>query len=489
VRLDWRRWLVYTHRWLGITGCLLFTTWFASGIVMMYARMPALGAGDRHAHQQPVDLRTAHITADHAAQAFGLVPQRVRIGMLAGRPVYRFLSGGRWTTVFADDGRRLERLTTEQALTEARRFAPAGASITYDAYLPDADQWTLEQRALLPMHRVAVNDPAATYLYLSDRSGEAVVETTRRGRAWGYAGAVVHWLYFTPLRRHTALWTQTIVWTSVAGTVMCVSGLAWGFLALPSRYRGVMRWHHYAGLVFGVASFTWIFSGLLSMDPWGWHPDTTPSTAQRNAVSGGPLRLEAVTVDALSRARAALSPAAVDVELLQFGGQRFLRADGALVSLGAPEHGTFARFTSEQIAGAAASAMPRVAVEDAVWLEAYDAYYYDRDGALPLPVLRVRYTDAPRTWLYLDPGSGAILREEQRLTRVNRWLYHGLHSLDFPFLYSRRPLWDVVMVTLSLGGLASALTSLLPAARRLRGQISMWIGVPDRTSRSDPTGS
>jgi hypothetical protein len=51
---------------------------------------------------------------------------------------------------------------------------------------------------------------------------------------------------------------------------------------------------------------------------------------------------------------------------------------------------------------------------------------------------------------------------------VNRWLYHGLHSLDFPFLYHRRPLWDVVVILLSLGGIASVATSLTPAWRRLR---------------------
>ena len=76
--------------------------------------------------------------------------------------------------------------------------------------------------------------------------------------------------------------------------------------------------------------------------------------------------------------------------------------------------------------------------------------------------------DPPRTWLYLDPARGAIVRKEERLSRVNRWLYHGFHSLDFPFLYWRRPLWDVVMIVLSVGGLTSALTSMLPAWRRLR---------------------
>jgi len=116
----------------------------------------------------------------------------------------------------------------------------------------------------------------------------------------------------------------------------------------------------------------------------------------------------------------------------------------------------------------ARDAMPGAAIVDASWLDTYDSYYYSRDRDLPLPVLRVRYADPSGTWLYVDPNRGTILRKEERLSRVNRWLYHGLHSLDFPWLYNRRPLWDIILIVLSIGGIASAVTSLAPAWRRLR---------------------
>ena len=44
---DWRRVLIYTHRWLGIAGGVLFLSWFLSGIVMMYAGMPSLTPEER----------------------------------------------------------------------------------------------------------------------------------------------------------------------------------------------------------------------------------------------------------------------------------------------------------------------------------------------------------------------------------------------------------------------------------------------------------
>jgi hypothetical protein len=391
--------------------------------------------------------------------------------MLGARPVYRALVGGRWTTTFADDGHPLAALTPDQAVAEAGRLAPAPTSRPrHDGLLTEPDQWTLQSRQLLPMHRIALDDAEGTIVYVSDRTGQPEVTTTRSQRRVAYAGAILHWIYFTPLRRNTALWSRAIIWLSVAGCVMCLSGLIWGALAAlaarRSPYLGIMRWHHYAGLIFGLTTFTWIFSGLLSMDPWDWHPGTAATREQREAVSGGPLRLAPLTVERVRRALEGTA-APPEADVVQFRGEPFLASAGALVPLLAPERGAIARFGDASIEDAARAAMPGVPVEDAVWLDVYDAYYYDRDGDLPLPVLRVRFADPPRTWLYLDPARGVIVRREERLTRINRWLYHGLHSLDFPFLYGRRPLWDLVVIALSIGGLVSATTSLVPAWRRL----------------------
>ena len=35
-------------------------------------------------------------------------------------------------------------------------------------------------------------------------------------------------------------------------------------------YRGLFYWHHVTGLVFGVVTLTWVVSGLVSMNPWGF---------------------------------------------------------------------------------------------------------------------------------------------------------------------------------------------------------------------------
>ena len=74
--LDWRRWMVYTHRWLGIAGGVLFVAWFVSGVVMMYARMPGLASEERLARAPALDLSAAAFSPIEAARATGIVPDR-----------------------------------------------------------------------------------------------------------------------------------------------------------------------------------------------------------------------------------------------------------------------------------------------------------------------------------------------------------------------------------------------------------------------------
>jgi hypothetical protein len=208
-----------------------------------------------------------------------------------------------------------------------------------------------------------------------------------------------------------------------------------------------------------------VFSGLLSMDPWDWHPSTSPTRAQREALIGGSLRLNDVSVAALQQALAGLDGAR-EAELVQFRGSLFLADAHHLISLadGRP----VSSVDGDEIVQAVTKAGGATPVRDIVRLDRYDAYYYDRDGELPLPVVRVRYGDPQQTWLYVDAVRGTPLRKEERLTRLNRWLYHGLHSLDFPFLYYRRPLWDIVVIALSAGGLIVSVTTIVPAFRRFR---------------------
>ncbi len=104
-------------------------------------------------------------------------------------------------------------------------------------------------------------------------------------------------------------------------------------------------------------------------------------------------------------------------------------------------------------------------------LTQYDDYYYARRNDRPLPVLRLRFDDPDGTTLYINPETATIESRIDHSGRWRRWLYNGLHSLDFPLLWERRPLWDVVVLGLSLAGLAFSLTGAVIGWKRLTGRV------------------
>ena len=61
-----------------------------------------------------------------------------------------------------------------------------------------------------------------------------------------------------------------------------------------------------------------------------------------------------------------------------------------------------------------------------------------------------------------------VAGQVNRYNRVERWLYNGLHTLDFSFLYYNRPVWDVTVILLSLGGAAVSALGLIMGVKRLR---------------------
>lgn len=469
--------LVYTHRWLGIAAGLLFIVWFLSGIVMMYARMPSLDPIERLTRLPAIAPASIRVAPPGEGEL-----SRFSIGSIEGRPVYRMTAGDRSRLVFADTGDDVPPVDAEQALRIARAFAGSYAPVRYDARLLDADQWTFDVRRQMPMHRIAVEDDAGTRLYVTENGGDIVMKTTASGRRWGAMGAVMHWWYFARFRRHAGLWSSVIIWTSIAGTVLCLVGIVWGVWRLaPVRgyrlrdhrqwtpYASWMRWHHYLGLIFGVTTLMWVFSGLLSMDPWAWSPETSATPDQRQRLAGGPLLAADLTAGRIRRAVEAYARRmAKEIEVVRFRGRYYASAAEGLVSFDQPHLGAVEQLPPDLVIGAAGVVMPGMPIDGVRWMDDYDAYYYDRDRRRSLPVLRVRYGDPQRTWLYFDPRHGIIARKEERLSRLNRWLYHGFHSFDFPFLYYRRPLWDIVVIALSAGGLMLAASTITASWRRLK---------------------
>jgi hypothetical protein len=86
-------------------------------------------------------------------------------------------------------------------------------------------------------------------------------------------------------------------------------------------------------------------------------------------------------------------------------------------------------------------------------------------------VLRVKFADPAQTWAYIDPRKSELVGIVHRFSRLERWLFNGLHSLDFAFWWDRRPLWDFGMIALSLCALASSGIGMYLGIKRVRRDV------------------
>ena len=124
-------------------------------------------------------------------------------------------------------------------------------------------------------------------------------------------------------------------------------------------------------------------------------------------------------------------------------------------------------FARDGIADVVTKAAGPTGVSEIGILEHYDTYYLDRRRERPLPVMVFQLHDAEHTRYYIDPKTAQVVGLYRSSGWVTRWLYHALHSLDFPFLYDHRPLWDLVVIIFMTGGSALSITALVLAWRVL----------------------
>ena len=536
-----KRWILLGHRWLGIGTCLLFFLWFLSGMVMMYVGHPKLTWQERLEHLPPLEASQPLLSpADAFRQAgiHGTVTDLRLANARAGQPVY--IAQVRPDSKPAPDAPRPEpHLVALDARTGALLppTDPATALASAQAYLEqgepshpssssappassprqpsataqgapgkplyqgitaeDAHTHSKAMDLHRPLHKVLLPDADQTLLYISGTTGEVVRDAPRLERGFNYLGAWLHWLY---LFRDTAIdWTELIIWLSVIGIVSVISGFLSGIIRwrFSRPYRsgsrspfapGALRWHHILGLVFALTTFTWIFSGLMSMNPWDIFeaddsiidarrissPDIQPSHATATpqallARTTTPVReLQWHTLLGKTRVKGIrthdVPPGNADQPLL-------LSARTGKPYPLEPERLRSALFTLQP------GYPPRIDI-----LRQDDFYYYSRAEHTmgggrkphPLPIWRVRYDDPNQTWLHIDPTTGQVLNEMDSYQRAERWLFALLHSWDWLPLLRNRPLWDIVMLVLAAGGLALSATGIWIAGHRLHIKTRRW---------------
>ncbi|MDD1526672.1 hypothetical protein C7U92_01005 [Bradyrhizobium sp. WBOS7] len=465
--------VVLLHRWLGIAFCLLFAMWFSTGIVMHFVPFPSLTEAERFAGLAPVQHAETRISVAGAVAASGISDaKRVRLVERRGGSVYIVSGPSRVRAVRAADGQDAALMSADLALAIAQDHAgrrgldAARAGIVA---LADYDQWSVPNGLdrHRPLFHIALGDAARTEVYVSSRTGEVVLDTTRGERGWNWAGAVLHWIYPTVLRSNWSLWDR-VVWTlSLLALLAAALGAVLGMVRIRMRgcmistpYRGWHALHHLIGLAATVFVLTWIFSGWLSMDHGRLFSRGELSPTEAGVMNAVPDWTAAPSFD-----REPTASPVREVEWFAIGGQLYRRDRSALGVQTLAMAGDASRadfLTAREIEGLAARLAAGCGTPSVL---AGNDDYSARSVVAGAPVYRVRCGDL---WFDIDGAGGQVLQRLDASRRAYRWFYSALHTLDFPVLMARPLLRDVLIVGLCALGLVFSLTGVVIGWRRLR---------------------
>lgn len=481
------------HRWTGVAACVLMALWFVSGMVMLFVGYPKLTPWERLAALPTLTSENCCISVDAALalNRSGADVHQIVLTSIDGHPYYRLHEHpGGYLMVDAVTGKLAEPVDRDTAIASARAFRPH-AEAEYLGQINE-DRWT-HSRALdphRPLYQVQMRDTENTLLYLSSTTGQVVMDAPRAQRAWNYVGAWLHWLYMFRDRPVDPVWSWLVIILSAVGTITAITGTVAGIWRwrFGKKYKSgsrtpyrenYLRWHHITGLLFAGFIFTWIFSGLMSMNPLGIFDakGMRPDVSVYRGAQAANVHLQIPVSQALTLLKKE-NFQAVEVEWRVLNGRPYLLArNAAATRLIVQQDEKFTvrdSWTDDELLHAAARLLPAT-IDSHQTLEQYDNYYYGRQpeamiGASErrLPILRVEFADAHKTWSYLDPYTGDVALSMDSSQRTGRWLFSFLHSWDLPVMLKTGAWRDAILILLSLGGLAMSITGIVIGYGRLR---------------------
>ena len=470
------RTLTWFHRWAGVVLCIVFALWFVSGAVLHFVGFPSLSIADRLASAEAIDF-TRLTVEPVAALTHAPDAQELRLVSVEGRPTYLASAATAVTAIAGDTGEVLPPRSAESVRRIAEQFGRA--QVLHEDGPFDYDQWTVHQQfdRYRPFYRVRLGDDEHTELHVSARTGEVLQRTRGKQRAWNWCGAILHWIYFTPVRKSWPLWNQLVWWVSLVALVTSVVGTWLGIVrmlatraagrSMWSPFRGWMRWHHLIGLFASVVVLTWIFSGWLSMDHGRLFSRGGVTPEQTDRMRGLSL---AQLAQSATLARLRSAEPATEITLNAVAGRGFLTLGGGhatrLLWLDTGQL-TEAPLSQELLLAGARAVWPQaVALTQATGTDAS----YRMAESVSADAMAVRVTDASSDRAYIDRESGRLLVVMDSSRRAYAWVYYCLHTLNFPGLIAHPMLRTTLIVALMAFGLIFSITGVVLGVRRTKLQ-------------------
>ncbi len=477
------------HQVTGIILCLMFFVWFVSGIVLIFVGFPHASREERFLHLKPftvTDVQNILPLPDSIKGSFELEKQ-------GDRPVYRVSAGKRAQQVF--DACTLEPIPVFsegscRRVAESFLGCPIGKTVKIDRL----DQWMpwSYYQPLLPIYKFYMANARHTVLYVSTKTGAIVQQTDRQSRWLARVGAIPHWIYFRSLRLQVERWNQVIIWISSIGLLVSLSGMIAGMIRLNSRKKRKRtgsitpykkfwyKWHHLTGFFFGIFVFTFLLSGLFSVvDLPGWagpaNNDFSPAkiwdrskTAPVKEHFARELWLALETKEGVRKIarESSMGKPAWFVYYDDYQVPEVYVATADTVFRQKP-------YTLQQITSRAAMLFEGTSYDVAEQTK-YDNYYQESGmDNHPLPVYRISWNNAAQNRIYIDPVTGQAVVSVDKMSKIHRWLYQGLHKYNIQFLKEHEWLRKTLLIVLSLGGIVLSSSGVVLGWNRIKRKLKV----------------
>ena len=478
----------WVHKWTGIIIALFFAMWFISGVILLYHKYPRVTTEDLYRHMESLnaeslpDLYSIPGLADTTRVKNLSVARENGVNVWTISGVSAKKENPMYIKPIVDD----KFIFTDSILSPAVPIPASGLdsiaclwansdAIAKVDTLTKRGQWILYERydKSLPILKYSFDNPEKSEIFISQRNGEVVQASTRPERIWSYFGAIPHKFYFPFLRTDVEKWKTAILVGGLFCLVAALSGMYIGIYYLIKNKRKhnrfsspfkkkTWRYHHIAGLVFGIFLIAWGISGSLAMQrvpKWlvNYEGDYFVSASKmwgRKALPLEKYRLDYrdvfknyTDIKSISWEHFGNHPAYLIVS-----GDKEIHIDAAeAYSVKLLE------LSQEEIE----KAVTRYFGDDVRYTmslqEDYDEYYLSRKGGYPLPVWRIDIDNADGTRMYVSPSDGYVkYLNDNRMAK--KWLFSATHYLDIKYFVLHQGLRYTCLWILSAGCLFVIIT-------------------------------
>ena len=469
------------HRFTGVVIAIFFIMWFITGIILLYHGYPRVTDTDRYTHMRRIDPDRLPDLYDIPGLSDSVAVSTLSVDNRLGETVWTLSNISRHTAtpmeakpetggkfVIAGDSLISPKSITNEVLDSIACEWAGSENISKVDTLHQRQQWVMYERyeKSLPILRYYFDDPDKAEIFVSQKTGEVLQSTNRSQRIWSWIGAIPHKLYLPFLRKDVKRWENVLLVGGLFCLFAALSGMYMGIYYLIVNWRrnhklgspfrkGIWRYHHIAGLIFGIFTIAWGISGSLAMQrvpKWLVNYEGDYFVSSSKLWGKKPLELSEYHLD--YRELFNKYSAIKHISWTHFGNipVYHLVNDTEDVYIDASQKDSVRPLD-----------IPQEIVEQAVrryfgkdtsfsitLMDNYDEYYLSRSGVYPLPVWKVDVDNPDGSRLYISPSDGYV-KYLNRNRMAKKWLFGATHYLGIKYFVMHNTLRHICLWLLSIG--------------------------------------